>query len=36
MRDRRKIDELPNDDVKVSDVLEIIAGAQSSEEDGRA
>jgi galactofuranose transport system ATP-binding protein len=29
MRDRRKIRELPNDDVKVSDVLEIIAGAQS-------
>jgi len=32
MRDRRKIDERDNDDVKVSDVLEIIAGAQSSEE----
>ena len=26
MRDRRKIDERPNDDVSVSDVLEIIAG----------
>ena len=29
MRDRRKIDERPNDDVKVSDVLEIIAGLRS-------
>jgi simple sugar transport system ATP-binding protein len=32
MRDRRKIDERPNDDVSVSDVLEIIAGEARSEE----
>jgi len=32
MRDRHKIRELPNEDVKVADVLEIIAGAQPSEE----
>jgi monosaccharide-transporting ATPase len=32
MRDRRKIDERPNDDVSVGDVLEIIAGEARSEE----
>ena len=32
MRDRRKIDERPNDDVSVSDVLEIIAGETREEE----
>lgn len=32
MRDRRKIDERPNDDVSVSDVLEIIAGEARAEE----
>jgi monosaccharide-transporting ATPase len=32
MRDRRKIDERPNDDVTVSDVLEIIAGEAHEEE----
>jgi len=32
MRDRRKVDELPNDDVKVSDILEIIAGSVRTEE----
>ncbi|WP_182525371.1 sugar ABC transporter ATP-binding protein [Nocardioides dongkuii] len=37
MRDRRKIDERPNDDVSVSDVLEIIAGgARAEEETSRA
>ena len=35
MRDRRKIDERPNNDVSVSDVLEIIAGeARSEQEEG--
>ncbi|GAA1761132.1 sugar ABC transporter ATP-binding protein [Nocardioides hankookensis] len=35
MRDRRKIDERPNRDVSVSDVLEIIAGeARSEQEEG--
>jgi simple sugar transport system ATP-binding protein len=33
MRDRRKIDERPNTDVSVSDVLEIIAGEPREEED---
>jgi galactofuranose transport system ATP-binding protein len=32
MRDRRKIDERPNDDVTLSDVLEIIAGETRTEE----
>ncbi|MEO7352403.1 MAG: sugar ABC transporter ATP-binding protein, partial [Marmoricola sp.] len=32
MRDRRKIDERPNDDVSISDVLEIIAGEARAEE----
>ena len=32
MRDRRKIDERPNNDVSVSDVLEIIAGEARDEE----
>ncbi|HXH79738.1 sugar ABC transporter ATP-binding protein [Nocardioides sp.] len=32
MRDRHKIDERPNDDVSVSDVLEIIAGEARSEQ----
>ena len=32
MRDRRKIDERPNDDVTLSDVLEIIAGETRAEE----
>ena len=32
MRDRRKIDERPNDDVSVGDVLEIIAGEARPEE----
>jgi simple sugar transport system ATP-binding protein len=36
MRDRRKIDERPNDDVSVSDVLEIIAGEAREEEGPRA
>ena len=38
MRDRRKIDERPNQDIDVSDVLEIIAGEARSEqeEDPRA
>jgi len=36
MRDRRKIDELPNDDLSVSDVLEIIAGEARAEEAPRA
>ena len=36
MRDRRKIDERPNDDVSVSDVLEIIAGEARAEEGPRA
>ncbi len=36
MRDRRKIDERPNHDVSVSDVLEIIAGAARTEEAPRA
>ncbi len=37
MRDRRKIDERPNRDVTVGDVLEIIAGeARAEEEDSRA
>lgn len=36
MRDRRKIDERPNDDVSVADVLEIIAGeARAQEESAR-
>jgi len=34
MRDRRKIDERPNDDVTVSDVLEIIAGEARPDADG--
>ncbi len=34
MRDRRKIDERPNVDVSVSDVLEIIAGEARSETGG--
>ncbi|WP_241153797.1 ATP-binding cassette domain-containing protein [Nocardioides pantholopis] len=33
MRDRRKIDERPNRDVSVSDVLEIIAGEARSEQE---
>jgi simple sugar transport system ATP-binding protein len=33
MRDRRKIDERPNHDVSVSDVLEIIAGEARSEQE---
>jgi simple sugar transport system ATP-binding protein len=36
LRDRRKIDERPNDDVSVSDVLEIIAGETHQEEEPRA
>jgi simple sugar transport system ATP-binding protein len=36
MRDRRKIDERPNNDVSVSDVLEIIAGETREEEGPRA
>jgi monosaccharide-transporting ATPase len=36
MRDRRKIDERPNTDVSVSDVLEIIAGEAREEEGPRA
>ncbi|WP_183098552.1 sugar ABC transporter ATP-binding protein [Nocardioides pelophilus] len=36
MRDRRKIRELPNDDVSVSDVLEIIAGEARQTEEGTA
>ena len=35
MRDRRKIAERPNQDVSVSDVLEIIAGEARAEEDSR-
>lgn len=35
MRDRRKIDERPNRDLAVSDVLEIIAGEARGEEEGR-
>jgi galactofuranose transport system ATP-binding protein len=35
MRDRRKIDERPNNDVEVSDVLEIIAGEAREEEGPR-
>lgn len=35
MRDRRKIDERPNRDLAVSDVLEIIAGEARGEEDRR-
>jgi simple sugar transport system ATP-binding protein len=33
MRDRRKIDERPNNDISVSDVLEIIAGEARTEAD---
>ena len=33
MRDRRKIDERPNDDVSVSDILEIIAGEARPEQE---
>ncbi|MFC7494475.1 MULTISPECIES: sugar ABC transporter ATP-binding protein [unclassified Nocardioides] len=37
MRDRRKIDERPNHDVSVSDVLETIAGeARAEQEEGRS
>jgi len=36
MRDRRKIDERPNQGVSVSDVLEIIAGSARAEEAPRA
>ena len=35
MRDRRKIEERPNDDVSVGDVLEIIAGESREEEGSR-
>jgi simple sugar transport system ATP-binding protein len=35
MRDRRKIAERPNNDVTVSDVLEIIAGESRAQEDSR-
>jgi len=36
MRDRRKIRELPNDDVSVGDLLEIIAGEARQSEEGPA